>query len=92
MRSIQTVVSGLAIAARLGIDRTTLWRKMRRLAMKLQEEFGLHPLAVPGVQVRKLDPQDCRLDGIQPLEPMIEIDLDLPDGRRMMKYGYFKPE
>ncbi len=28
----------------------------------------------------------------QPLEPLIEIDLDLPDGRRMMKYGYFKPE
>ena len=28
----------------------------------------------------------------QPLEPLIEIDLDLPDGRRMMKYGYFKAE
>jgi hypothetical protein len=27
----------------------------------------------------------------QPLEPMIEIDLDLPDGRRLMKYGYVKP-
>lgn len=26
----------------------------------------------------------------QPLEPMIEIDLDLPDGRRLMKYGRFK--
>ncbi len=26
----------------------------------------------------------------QPLEPLIEIDLDLPDGRRMMKYGRFK--
>ena len=28
----------------------------------------------------------------QPLEPLIEIDLDLPDGRRLMKYGYFKPD
>jgi hypothetical protein len=26
----------------------------------------------------------------QPLEPLIEIDLDLPDGRRMSKYGRFK--
>ena len=26
----------------------------------------------------------------QPLEPVIEIDLDLPDGRRFMKYGRFK--
>ncbi len=26
----------------------------------------------------------------QPLEPLIEIDLDLPDGRRLMKYGRFK--
>ena len=26
----------------------------------------------------------------QPLEPMIEIDLDLPDGRRLMRYGKFK--
>ncbi len=26
----------------------------------------------------------------QPLEPLIEIDLDLPDGRRFMKYGRFK--
>jgi len=24
------------------------------------------------------------------LEPLIEIDLDLPDGRRFMKYGRFK--
>lgn len=28
----------------------------------------------------------------QPLEPLIEIDLDLPDGRRMSKYGRFKAE
>lgn len=28
----------------------------------------------------------------QPLEPVVEIDLDLPDGRRFMKYGRFKPE
>jgi hypothetical protein len=28
----------------------------------------------------------------QPLEPMIEIDLELPDGRRMMRYGHFKAE
>ena len=28
----------------------------------------------------------------QPLEPLIEIDLDLPDGRRMMKYGRFKAD
>ena len=28
----------------------------------------------------------------QPLEPLIEIDLDLPDGRRLMKYGYYKAE
>ena len=26
----------------------------------------------------------------QPLQPLIEIDLDLPDGRRLMKYGRFK--
>ena len=26
----------------------------------------------------------------QPLEPLIEIDLDLPDGRRMSKYGRYK--
>ena len=25
----------------------------------------------------------------QPLQPLIEIDLDLPDGRRLMKYGRF---
>ncbi len=28
----------------------------------------------------------------QPLEPVIEIDLDLPDGRRLMKIGKFKPD
>jgi hypothetical protein len=28
----------------------------------------------------------------QPLDPLIEIDLDMPDGRRMMKFGKFKPE
>ena len=28
----------------------------------------------------------------QPLEPLIEIDLDLPDGRRMMKYGRFEAD
>ena len=28
----------------------------------------------------------------QPLEPLIEIDLDLPDGRRMSKYGRFKAD
>ena len=28
----------------------------------------------------------------QPLEPLIEIDLDLPDGRRLMKYGRFKAD
>ena len=28
----------------------------------------------------------------QPLEPLIEIDLDLPDGRRMSKYGRHKAE
>jgi len=28
----------------------------------------------------------------QPLEPLIEIDLDLPDGRRLMKYGKFKAD
>ncbi len=28
----------------------------------------------------------------QPLEPLIEIDLDLPDGRRFQKYGRFKPD
>ncbi len=28
----------------------------------------------------------------QPLEPLIEIDLDLPDGRRMSKYGRFKAQ
>jgi hypothetical protein len=28
----------------------------------------------------------------QPLEPVIEIDLDLPDGRRFMKYGRFTPD
>ncbi len=27
----------------------------------------------------------------QPLEPLIEIDLDLPDGRRLMRRGRFKP-
>lgn len=27
----------------------------------------------------------------QPLDPVIEIDLDLPDGRRLMKIGKFKP-
>ena len=26
----------------------------------------------------------------QPLEPLIEIDLDLPDGRRLMRYGRFE--
>src|SRR5512139_2887060 len=26
----------------------------------------------------------------QPLVPLIEIDLDMPDGRRLMKYGRFK--
>jgi hypothetical protein len=28
--------------------------------------------------------------GHQPLVPLIEIDLDMPDGRRLMKYGRFK--
>jgi hypothetical protein len=28
----------------------------------------------------------------QPLEPLIEIDLDLPDGRRLMRYGRFKAD
>ena len=35
----------------------------------------------------------CTKDGSgahQPLEPLIEIDLDLPNGRRLMKYGRFK--
>lgn len=34
----------------------------------------------------------CTKDGSgahQPLEPLIEIDLDLPDGRRLMKFGRF---
>ena len=34
----------------------------------------------------------CTKDGSrrrQPLEPLVEIDLDLPDGRRLMKYGRF---
>ena len=37
----------------------------------------------------------CTKDGSsskQPLEPLIEIDLDLPDGRRLMKYGKFKAD
>ena len=37
----------------------------------------------------------CTKDGSrphQPLEPLIEIDLDLPDGRRLMKYGRFKAD
>ncbi|MCX6071555.1 MAG: hydroxyneurosporene dehydrogenase, partial [Chloroflexi bacterium] len=28
----------------------------------------------------------------QPLEPLIEIDIDMPDGTRLMKYGYFKAD
>lgn len=37
----------------------------------------------------------CTKDGSrrhQPLEPLIEIDLELPDGRRFMGYGRFKAE
>src|SRR5512136_2654970 len=37
----------------------------------------------------------CTKDGSrrhQPLEPLIEIDLDLPDGRRFMEYGRFKAD
>ena len=41
----------------------------------------------------KLAVSFCTKDGSgahQGLEPLIEIDLDLPDGRRLMKYGRFK--
>ena len=41
----------------------------------------------------KLGVTFCTKDGSrphQPLEPMFEIDLDLPDGRRLMKYGRCK--
>ena len=50
---------------------------------------------VPWMMAAKLAVIHCTKDGSranQPLEPVIEIDLDLPDGRRMMKFAYFKPE
>src|SRR5512135_3926292 len=28
----------------------------------------------------------------QPLEPQLEVDLTLPDGTRLIRYDYFKPE
>ena len=43
----------------------------------------------------KLAVSFCTKDGSgahQPLEPLIEIDLHLPDGRRLMKYGRFKAD
>ncbi len=43
----------------------------------------------------KLAVSFCTKDGSgahQRLEPLIEIDLDLPDGRRLMKYGRFKAD
>ena len=61
--------------------------------------------AVPGIEWwysdsllddgAKLGVTFCTKDGSrphQPLEPMFEIDLDLPDGRRLMKYGRCKAQ
>jgi hypothetical protein len=73
----------------------------RRHIQQWEDGIRLDP-AAPGIEWwyfdsllddgAKLAVVFCTKDGSrphQPLEPLIEIDLDLPDGRRLMKYGKF---